>query len=77
MCERVGNVIICRGGRKQHRLCEDCGVTPATLQCDGPHPTKRGQTCDRHICGRCATPGGYDIDYCRRHATSASRRLAL
>lgn len=79
MCEKVAGVIICRRGshRRRGQLCEDCGVTPATLQCDGPHPTNRGKTCDRHICAGCAIPGGPNIDYCRAHATPASRRLAL
>jgi hypothetical protein len=78
MCERLGSVIICgRRGRNSLGICRDCGVKKATRLCDGPSATARGKTCDKPLCEDCATPGGYDVDYCKEHWKPDSRKLSL
>jgi hypothetical protein len=59
--------IICMRGVRQPK-CVHCKA-PATLQCDH-------KGCDRHICARCSTPGGPDIDFCRDHQDDG-RQAAL
>lgn len=87
-CERVGNAIVCgRGQRVPLGRCQECGVAPATLLCDGPLPKgivhRRSQvpgadkTCSLPLCRACATHVAPDQDYCRAHAAPEHRRLAL
>lgn len=65
--------IVCSRSERDHK-CKHCGGT-ATLQCDGKLP--RGGTCDAHICARCSTPGGDNIDFCREHEAQARQGALL
>lgn len=49
--------------RRWRRRCS-CGAW-AELFCD--HPKRRGGTCDRAICRRCATEIGPDQHHCPEH----------
>lgn len=78
-CERVGNTIVCggrRGGKKLGK-CQECWVREASKLCDGPHPERRGQTCDKPLCSVCAAHVAPDRDYCKDHRNPEKRRLAL
>ena len=60
--------------RTRRRRCYDCGQLGATLLCDGPVAV--GKTCDRPICGSCATTDGPGRDYCRACAADWPGRQA-
>lgn len=78
-CDHVGNAIICsRGSRRSLGRCQDCGLRPAALLCDGPVQNgANATTCDRPICYDCATHVAPNTDYCKTHADPEKRRLAL
>jgi len=61
-------------GRAPHRNCSTPGCgRHADKLCDYP-VTRAGKaaTCDRPVCGRCATRVGPDKDYCGPHAKAAN-----
>lgn len=62
--------IACSRGAPRRR-CYHCNRLGATYQCDGSEPTRKSGTCDRYLCGRCSSPGGPNVDYCRDHAELA------
>lgn len=62
-----GFAILCTRGAPRKR-CYHCNRLGARYQCDGPAPERKSGTCDRYVCGQCATPDGPKRDYCRDHA---------
>lgn len=65
-CHHVGNAIVCTGHRRLQR-CR-CGVV-SRFQCD--YPVGAG-TCDKHLCGGCATEVAFNRHYCPKHVLVAS-----
>jgi hypothetical protein len=78
-CTPIPGGLVCRGGRRPR--CKTCGG-PSERQCDFKlKGSKRGKTCDQHMCSRCAVPqgkhatgahAGDTIDYCPAHARLAA-----
>ena len=63
--------IVCTRGRKA-APCEFCRERPHTLLCDYPLAGKRkGATCSKRMCQRCATSNALAGDLCPPHARSA------
>lgn len=56
--------------RTRRRTCADCGAQVAEYKlCDWRLAgAKKGKTCSRVTCNRCATSVGPDKDLCRPHA---------
>lgn len=70
-----GGVIICTRGHRRAR-CVSCGAL-ASIQCDSPLAgAKKGKTCSRNLCRKCAVPQpelGADRDFCPAHAEASKR----
>lgn len=70
-CETVdlGNGIrgiVCSRGRRKR--CSECGRLGAGYLCDWKlRGKKKGKTCDRPLCDRCATEVAPDRHLCRAH----------
>ena len=61
-----GFAIVC--GLPKPKRCVYCG-RPSTKLCDYPlEGQKKGKTCDRPMCDKCATHVEPDTDYCWPHA---------
>jgi len=66
--------VVCRRGSTRRCICG----RPATQLCDFKlYGAMEGKTCDRPICGRCATHAGPDTDYCPPHAKIQQRETQL
>lgn len=70
-----GYVIVC-GGRPRTHSCSSCGAA-SSYQCDWKlHGKKKGKTCDRHLCERCATVVGENKHLCPPHTREWDRHPA-
>lgn len=71
-----GYVIIC-GSRPRTPPCSSCGASSSPYQCDWKlHGKKKGKTCDRHLCERCATAVGENKHLCPPHLREWERHPA-
>ena len=67
VCTRGGYAIVCTRG-KSSKPCVNCGKHGSKL-CDYPLTgAKKGSTCDRSLCERCAVHQEPDLDFCPTHA---------
>lgn len=65
--------IACGSLNSQRRERCSCGGV-ATIACDHPLTgAKEGKTCDRALCGRCATRVGPNKHLCQAHARAAQK----
>lgn len=71
--------IFCSRGRGTRKTCSSCQVNRATRACDFPlEGAKKGKTCDRDLCSKCAVKvgrheagtkyAGDSLDFCPAHA---------
>jgi hypothetical protein len=72
-----GTAIVCYSRRTRRCACD----AKAPLLCDWKTPARKSGTCDRPICGRCATSPAAGKDLCPEHARQweawqAARRKA-
>lgn len=64
----------CSRDRRRRSPCVECRARAHTKLCDYPLAgRKRGRTCDRPLCARCAIvvgrhDDGDSVDYCHAHA---------
>lgn len=60
--------VVCSRGQRRKR-CAFCGQQTGVKLCDFPHRgKKRGSTCDKALCARCATEVIPNRDLCPAHA---------